>query len=91
MKKEDLTDEAIDGVKQFLSQRDVSKYQPMTKEQFEYIKLRFMTIEPDLNREMFRRLGMPFIGDMSFEEYLVSIGQASLGKPRRNNSKKRTK
>jgi len=71
MKKEDLNDEVINGLKQFFSERDVSNYKPMTREQFEDMKHRFNTYKPDLNRELFRRLGIPFIGDMSYEEFLA--------------------
>ena len=72
MKKEDLTDEGINGFKHFLLARDVSNYQPMTREQFEYIKLRLNTYKPDLNRDMFKKLGVPFLGDLSYEEYVVA-------------------
>jgi hypothetical protein len=72
MNKENLTDEAVATFKQFLSERDVSNYQSMTREQFENIKLRFNTCKPDLNREMCKKLGVPFLGDLSYEEYVVA-------------------
>ena len=72
MKKEDLTDEAINDFKQFISERDVSNYQPMAREQFEHIKLRLNTYKPDLNRELFKKLGIPFLGDLSYAEYIVT-------------------
>lgn len=72
MKKEDLTDEAIDGFKQFLSERDVSHYQPMTEEQFMQIKESILDRDDGTLRIMCQKLGIPIITDLTYEEYVAS-------------------